>query len=44
MQNVSTTTKPSAAAASSDLILEAIVENMKVKQDLFGFLDKMAPE
>ncbi|XP_027874855.1 hydroxyacyl-coenzyme A dehydrogenase, mitochondrial isoform X1 [Xiphophorus couchianus] len=44
MQNVSTSTEPSAAIATSDLILEAIVENMKIKQDLFGFLDKMAPE
>ncbi|XP_054875907.1 hydroxyacyl-coenzyme A dehydrogenase, mitochondrial isoform X2 [Poeciliopsis prolifica] len=44
MQKVSTSTDPGAAAASSDLVLEAIVENMKIKQDLFGFLDKMAPE
>ncbi|XP_014905429.1 hydroxyacyl-coenzyme A dehydrogenase, mitochondrial isoform X1 [Poecilia latipinna] len=44
MQNVSTTTNPAAAVTTSDLVVEAIVENMKIKQDLFGFLDKMAPE
>uniref|UniRef100_A0A3P9N1X6 Hydroxyacyl-CoA dehydrogenase n=1 Tax=Poecilia reticulata TaxID=8081 RepID=A0A3P9N1X6_POERE len=44
MQNVSTNTNPAAAVTSSDLVVEAIVENMKIKQDLFGFLDKMAPE
>uniref|UniRef100_A0A671KHW2 3-hydroxyacyl-CoA dehydrogenase NAD binding domain-containing protein n=1 Tax=Sinocyclocheilus anshuiensis TaxID=1608454 RepID=A0A671KHW2_9TELE len=28
----------------TDLVVEAIVENLKVKQDLFGALDKAAPE
>ena len=44
LQNVSTSTDAGAAAQSSDLVLEAIVENLKVKQDLFGRLDKVAPE
>lgn len=43
LQNVSTTTDPAAAVPTSDLVLEAIVENLKVKQDLFGRLDKLAP-
>ncbi|KAM4595039.1 hydroxyacyl-coenzyme A dehydrogenase, mitochondrial [Fundulus diaphanus] len=43
LQNVSTATDPAAAAPTSDLVLEAIVENLKVKQDLFGRLDKLAP-
>ncbi|XP_061626768.1 hydroxyacyl-coenzyme A dehydrogenase, mitochondrial [Phyllopteryx taeniolatus] len=41
--NVSTATDPTAAVQSTDLVLEAIVENLKVKQDLFSELDKAAP-
>ncbi|XP_013863209.1 hydroxyacyl-coenzyme A dehydrogenase, mitochondrial [Austrofundulus limnaeus] len=44
MQNVSTSTDVASAVPASDLVLEAIVENIKVKQDLFGRLDKLAPE
>lgn len=44
LQNVSTSTDSEAAAQGSDLVLEAIVENLKVKQDIFGRLDKVAPE
>ncbi|MEQ2173191.1 hypothetical protein GOODEAATRI_029434 [Goodea atripinnis] len=43
LQNVSISTDPAAAVPSSDLVLEAIVENLKVKQDLFSRLDKLAP-
>ncbi|KAK0139634.1 Hydroxyacyl-coenzyme A dehydrogenase, mitochondrial [Merluccius polli] len=43
MGKVSTSTDAAAAAQTSDLVLEAIVENLKVKQDLFGGLDKVAP-
>lgn len=43
MQNVSTNTDAESAAQVSDLVLEAIVENLKIKQDLFGRLDKIAP-
>ncbi|XP_056227138.1 hydroxyacyl-coenzyme A dehydrogenase, mitochondrial [Seriola aureovittata] len=43
LQNVSTSTDAGSAAQSSDLVLEAIVENLKIKQDLFGRLDKLAP-
>ncbi|XP_058495694.1 hydroxyacyl-coenzyme A dehydrogenase, mitochondrial [Solea solea] len=44
LQNVSTSSDAGSAAQSSDLVLEAIVENLKIKQDLFGHLDKLAPE
>ncbi|XP_059197528.1 hydroxyacyl-coenzyme A dehydrogenase, mitochondrial [Centropristis striata] len=43
LQNMSTSTDAGSAAQSSDLVVEAIVENLKVKQDLFGGLDKLAP-
>ncbi|KAG7221844.1 hypothetical protein INR49_017020 [Caranx melampygus] len=43
MKNVSTSTDTESAAQVSDLVLEAIVENLKIKQDLFGRLDKIAP-
>lgn len=44
LQNVSTSTDSGSAAQASDLVLEAIVENLKVKQEIFGQLDKVAPE
>lgn len=44
LQNVSTSTDAGSVAQGSDLVLEAIVENLKIKQDLFGQLDKVAPE
>ncbi|KAM3622946.1 uncharacterized protein V6R79_005272 [Siganus canaliculatus] len=43
LKNVSTSTDAASAAQSSDLVVEAIVENLKVKQDLFSVLDKAAP-
>lgn len=44
LQNVSTSTDAvSSVAQGSDLVIEAIVENLKVKQDLFSQLDKSAP-
>ena len=30
------------AVESADLVVEAIIESMKVKRDLFGFLDSKA--
>ncbi|GAA5982595.1 hypothetical protein JCM10908_006712 [Rhodotorula pacifica] len=42
--NISTTTSAQEAAASPDLIVEAIVENLKVKQDLFAKFDELAPK
>ncbi|KAF9435439.1 hypothetical protein BGZ76_006281 [Entomortierella beljakovae] len=41
---IKTSTDSEAASKDSDLIIEAIVENLKVKQQLFGLLDKVAPE
>lgn len=43
MQNVSTSSDAGSAVQGKDLVLEAIVENLKIKQDLFGGLDKLAP-
>lgn len=43
LQNVSTTTDAGSVVQGSDLVLEAIVENLKIKQDIFGQLDKLAP-
>ncbi|TDH16436.1 hypothetical protein EPR50_G00018300 [Perca flavescens] len=43
LQNVSTSTDAGSVVRDSDLVLEAIVENLKIKQDLFGGLDKLAP-
>lgn len=44
MKNVATTSDAKAAVQNTDLVLEAIVENLKIKQDLFSALDKIAPE
>ncbi|XP_077461420.1 hydroxyacyl-coenzyme A dehydrogenase, mitochondrial isoform X1 [Stigmatopora argus] len=41
---VSTATDVGAVVESADLVLEAIVENLKIKQDLFSGIDKVAPE
>ncbi|KAF3852544.1 hypothetical protein NQZ68_006162 [Dissostichus eleginoides] len=43
MQNVSISTDAGSVVQGTDLVVEAIVENLKVKQDLFGGLDKVAP-
>lgn len=42
--NLSTTTSASSAVSTSDLVIEAIVENLETKQELFRRLDEMAPE
>ncbi|KAG8921675.1 hypothetical protein FRC02_012431 [Tulasnella sp. 418] len=43
-ENITTTTDPVEAVKDADLVVEAIVENLKIKQDLFGMLDKEAKE
>ncbi|KAJ1859020.1 hypothetical protein GGH12_000865 [Coemansia sp. RSA 1822] len=40
---VSMSTTPSSAVSNADLVVEAIVENIKVKQDLFASLAPLAP-
>ncbi|GAA6059114.1 hypothetical protein JCM10212_003861 [Sporobolomyces blumeae] len=41
--NLSTTTHAPDAVANSDLVIEAIVENLETKQELFRRLDELAP-
>ncbi|XP_048385205.1 hydroxyacyl-coenzyme A dehydrogenase, mitochondrial [Stegostoma tigrinum] len=43
LRRISTSTDPVSAMHSTDLVIEAIVENIKVKQELFEKLDKAAP-
>ncbi|XP_004549473.3 hydroxyacyl-coenzyme A dehydrogenase, mitochondrial isoform X2 [Maylandia zebra] len=43
VKKVSTSTDAESAVQGSDLVVEAIVENLKIKQDLFSRLDKLAP-
>ena len=40
---IAITTEPGSAIADTDLVIEAIVENMRVKHKLFTDLDKAAP-
>ncbi|XP_018409977.1 PREDICTED: hydroxyacyl-coenzyme A dehydrogenase, mitochondrial [Nanorana parkeri] len=44
LSNLSTSTDPAAVVHSTDLVVEAIVENLDVKHELFKKLDKFAPE
>ncbi|KAK3810358.1 MAG: 3-hydroxyacyl-CoA dehydrogenase [Benniella sp.] len=44
MSQIKTSTDSEAASKDADLIVEAIVENLKTKQQLFSMLDKVAPE
>lgn len=44
MGRLSTNTSAEAAAADSDLVIEAIVENIDIKKKLFASLDKAAPQ
>ncbi|WWC91740.1 uncharacterized protein L201_006687 [Kwoniella dendrophila CBS 6074] len=42
LKNIETTTDAGKAVEQSDLVIEAIIESIKVKRDLFGFLDSKA--
>jgi len=42
LANLTSTTDPVAAVSNADLVVEAIIENIKIKQDLFALLDKNA--
>ncbi|XP_006629879.1 hydroxyacyl-coenzyme A dehydrogenase, mitochondrial [Lepisosteus oculatus] len=44
LKNVTTSSDAASVIHSTDLVLEAIVENLKIKQDLFSGLDKFAPD
>ncbi|GIY12387.1 hydroxyacyl-coenzyme A dehydrogenase, mitochondrial, partial [Caerostris extrusa] len=44
LQKLKTTTSPSDSVKEADIVIEAIVENMKVKHELFKTLDKAAPK
>uniref|UniRef100_A0A8C8RM93 Hydroxyacyl-coenzyme A dehydrogenase, mitochondrial n=1 Tax=Pelusios castaneus TaxID=367368 RepID=A0A8C8RM93_9SAUR len=44
LKNLTVSTDPAAVVHSTDLVIEAIVENLQVKNDLFKRLDKFAPE
>lgn len=42
--NITTTTDAASAVSATDLVIEAIVENLKTKQELFRRLDEIAPK
>ncbi|XP_033108301.1 hydroxyacyl-coenzyme A dehydrogenase, mitochondrial-like [Anneissia japonica] len=44
MAQISTATDAESAVKEADLVVEAIVENIKIKQNLFEKLDKAAPQ
>jgi 3-hydroxyacyl-CoA dehydrogenase len=44
LERIQTSSQLEQAAQQTDLVIEAIVENMKVKHELFSRLDKLAPQ
>ncbi|GFZ48769.1 hypothetical protein JCM24511_06518 [Saitozyma sp. JCM 24511] len=44
MSNIETTTDAAKAVEEADMVVEAIIESLKVKRDLFGFLDTKAKD
>lgn len=42
--NITTTTSAASAVEKTDLVIEAIVENLETKQELFRRLDELAPK
>ncbi|XP_060635101.1 hydroxyacyl-coenzyme A dehydrogenase, mitochondrial [Anolis sagrei] len=44
LKNIGTSTDPVSVVHSTDLVVEAIVENLSAKHELFKTLDKFAPE
>ncbi|XP_043926997.1 hydroxyacyl-coenzyme A dehydrogenase, mitochondrial [Protopterus annectens] len=44
MSNIKTSTDPASVVHSTDLVIEAIIENMQAKHELFKTLDTFAPE
>ena len=43
LSRITISTDPAANIAETDLLIEAIIENMRVKHNLFAELDKAAP-
>ncbi|XP_067128804.1 hydroxyacyl-coenzyme A dehydrogenase, mitochondrial-like [Centruroides vittatus] len=44
LMHLKTTTDPNKAVKTADLVIEAIIENLEIKQNLFESLDKNAPQ
>ncbi|PWN50395.1 putative short chain 3-hydroxyacyl-CoA dehydrogenase mitochondrial precursor [Violaceomyces palustris] len=44
VDSIKVTTDPVEAVEQTDLVIEAIIENVAIKKDLFGFLDTKAPD
>ena len=44
VDSIKVTTDPAEAVESTDLVIEAIIENLKIKKELFGLLDSKAPK
>ncbi len=44
VDSIKITTDPAEAVKETDLVIEAIIENVGIKKDLFGFLDGKAPK
>ncbi|XP_053311573.1 hydroxyacyl-coenzyme A dehydrogenase, mitochondrial [Spea bombifrons] len=44
LSNLTTSTDPATVVHSTDLVVEAIIENLDIKHELFKRLDKFAPE
>lgn len=44
VDSIKLTTDPEAAVKDTDLVIEAIIENVGIKKDLFSFLDGKAPK
>jgi len=43
LNRIVTTTSVEKAASKTDLVIEAIIENLKIKHELFALLDKLCP-
>lgn len=44
VDSIKVTTDAAEAVEGTDLVVEAIIENLKIKKELFGFLDTKAPK
>ncbi|WFD35315.1 hypothetical protein MCUN1_002166 [Malassezia cuniculi] len=44
VSSINTTIDPAEAVKDADLVIEAVIENLKLKRELFAFLDSKAPK